>query len=202
MKLQLNKKNLACMVLTVTERVTLADARVLRAGFRKLLGTARTAFLIDATAAQFEPDAELAVLETQIDALVGKIRLIIVGPNAKVCQATNHKEGQVLLSSVMRLDKVMVPQLRALEEYLKARRSSAEIVLQDPLPERQLSFILTEHKILQSRIHGLEQAIRILLNSADAPPALDAELRQQASLLETRALTDLRARGIALEEKT
>lgn len=190
MKLDLDKKNLTRMVLTASGPITRRDAQILRAGFKNLLGTARNAFLIDLSQAQVEPDAEVALLETQMDALVKRIRLVIVGSNPRICQVEKAKDADDLMASVVRLDKVLVPQLYELRRALEARRQEALTQLRDKNPENNPKIIARENERLKSRVQTLETQIGVLSGSrSSSEPAhtLPRELRARLQqLLEAR----------------
>ncbi len=199
MKLQLDKKNLACMVLTPSEAVTATDAHVLRVGFRKLLGTARTTFIIDITRAVVDADAEHLVLETQIDALANKIRLVIVGTNPRVCQAMSMKGAQAIMSSVIQLDRVLVPQLQSLYKRLAIRRKAAIARLESPDPADQPGFVMAENSRLLAEVDNLEEEVEALLKVHVVPEPLPAQKAEMAEL-EKRLGASLIARKINLQE--
>ena len=199
MKLQLDKKNLACMVLSPSEAVTATDAQVLRVGFRKLLGTARTTFIIDITRAAIDADAEHLVLETQIDALANKIRLVIVGTNPRVCQATSLKGAQAIMTSVIQLDRVLVPQLQSLYKRLNARRQAAIARLESPDPADQPGFVMAENSRLLAEVGNLEEEAEALLKVHVVPEPLPAQEAERAEL-ENRLGASLSARKINLQE--
>jgi hypothetical protein len=173
MQLQLEDKNLTCMKLTITGSVGISDAQVLRAGFRNLLKRARTSFLIDLTQASISASAEFPLLETQADAIVSKIRLVLIGSNARVCQAKTLKDAQDLLPSVVRLDKVLVPQLYELQKHYYLRTDKAAGLLSSR-PLNHYELLLEENRRLIERVGEFELEIKELLKDYIPPVDLGA----------------------------
>jgi hypothetical protein len=173
MKLELEGKNLTCMKLIVTGPVDVRDVKILRAGFKKLLLKARNSFLIDLTGAQLDQAAVFSVFEIQIDALVGKIRLVIYGPYPQACQAKNIEEAQAALGSLMVLDRVLIPQLFFLHSALQARAAIAQERI-NKRPEGHLRTLKDENARLKARISDYEFEIDELLKDYKQPEALGA----------------------------
>lgn len=173
MKLELEGKNLTCMKLIVTGPVDIRDAKILRAGFKKLLLKARNSFLIDLTGAQLDQAAVFSVFEIQIDALVNKIRLVIFGPYPQACQAKTLEEAQTTLTSLMVLDKVLIPQLFFLHSALQARAAIAQERI-NKRPEGHLRALKDENSRLKARIADYEYEIEELLKDYKPPETLGA----------------------------
>lgn len=174
MKLELEGKNLTCMKLIVTGPVDIRDAKILRAGFKKLLLKARNSFLIDLTGAKLDQAAIFSVFEIQIDALVHKIRLVIYGPYPQACQAKTLDEAQTALGSLMVLDKVLIPQLFFLHSALLARATIAQERL-SKRPENHLRAIQAENARLKARISDYEYEIDELLKDYAPPESLGTD---------------------------
>ena len=197
MKIQLDSKNLTCMILTVQGPMSLEDARIIRVGFRKLLGKARNNFLIDLSQAVIAPEAEGAVFEIHIDALAANMRLVMIGTNPRVCQAPNLKEAQLLLVSIVRLEKVLVPQLHELHKRLTLRKDKARAALERAKPEERAEFIITENARLKGHVMGFEEVIEALLKDHRDPQPLGEFVREKTQL-EGKVLLEFDARKFKL----